>query len=83
MQAVAAPKAFGAAFWREQIKDTLFQFIYIKRRSYTDAQRLSKSFLASKALVASLPRLRDVIFLRTSLRLHAAENRGAALELWR
>jgi len=43
----------SAAFWKEEFKNSLFHFSFIKKSSSLDAQRLFKSFLTRNVRVAS------------------------------
>jgi hypothetical protein len=52
-RAIAKRRGNSAAFWKGEFKNSLFWFIYFKTDSWTDAQRLFKSFLARNELVAS------------------------------
>jgi hypothetical protein len=56
MQAQAAPNAFGAGFWREDFKDSLFQIEFILNQALKQPRTpsgLLKSFPARNDLVAS------------------------------
>jgi hypothetical protein len=43
----------SAAFWKEEFKNSLFHFSFIKKSSSMDAQRLFKGFLTRTVRVAS------------------------------